>query len=122
MKRNELIKCKDKIFRILTIENDRALVIDCSKTQMPIWVDLKELNDYERIENTIYIKGHRGGKKNLDLLLSDLNDFYQGLETFRINKSRLALIMRGKYINVYDILSYLPRECTKQLHSPILCE
>ena len=47
MKRNELIKCKDKIFRILTIENDRALVIDCSKTQMPIWVDLKELNDYE---------------------------------------------------------------------------
>lgn len=59
---------------------------------------------YIRIENTIYIKGHRGGKKNLDLLLSDLNDFYQGLETFRINKSRLALIMRGKYINVYDIL------------------
>lgn len=57
-----------------------------------------------RIENTIYIKGHRGGEKNLDLLLSDLNDFYQGLETFRINKSRLALIMRGKYINVYDIL------------------
>ena len=49
MKRNELIKCKDKIFRILTIENDRALVIDCSKTQMPIWVDLKELNDYETI-------------------------------------------------------------------------
>ena len=57
-----------------------------------------------RLENSKYIKGKRGGKKNLDLLLSDLNAFYIGLENYRINKSRLALIFRNEYINVYDIL------------------
>lgn len=75
-----------------------------------------------RLENSKYIKGKRGGKKNLDLLLSDLNDFYQELETYRINKSRLELILKGKYINVYDILliSFFLKIDVQELTHPFL--
>lgn len=49
MKRNELIKKNDIVYRILSIINDKAQVIDCQKGTMPIWVNLQELNDYETI-------------------------------------------------------------------------
>ena len=49
MKRNELIKKNDIVYRILSIINDKAQVIDCQKGTMPIWVNLQELNDYEAI-------------------------------------------------------------------------
>lgn len=45
MKRNDIVKCKDKIYRILSVEDNQALIIDCLKATMPLWVPLSELTD-----------------------------------------------------------------------------
>ena len=42
MLKNELIKSDGKIFRVLGINEDRILVIDCVKKTMPIWTRLKD--------------------------------------------------------------------------------
>lgn len=49
MDKNEIIKQNEKIYRVLYINKDKALVIDCLKATMPIWVNIANLNDYEII-------------------------------------------------------------------------
>lgn len=48
MQKNDLIKLDDTIFRVLQIESDRLLVIDCIKRTMPIW---KKNTEYIEIFN-----------------------------------------------------------------------
>ena len=43
MKKNELIKSGSGIYRILHIQNDNVLVIDCVKMTMPNWVKEESL-------------------------------------------------------------------------------
>ena len=76
-----------------------------------------------KIENTKYVSS-RGVQRNLDLLLSDMGSFYEGLEYYKINKSRLANILRNRYMNVFDILLialFLEIKTDELLH-PILPE
>lgn len=76
-----------------------------------------------KIENTKYVSS-RGAQRNLDLLLSDMGSFYEGLEYYKINKSRLANILRNRYMNVFDILLialFLGIKTDELLH-PILPE
>ena len=39
MKKYDLLRCGDSIIRILEIQPDRVLVIDCIKKSMPVWVE-----------------------------------------------------------------------------------
>lgn len=49
MQRNELIKKQDTILRVLEVQADNALIITCSRKEMPKWVDKSQLTDYEKI-------------------------------------------------------------------------
>ena len=54
MKKNDLLKKDDKIFRVLELKEDRVLVIDCVKRTMPKWVEVSALSDFTYLsENMI---------------------------------------------------------------------
>lgn len=43
MKKYDLLRSGDSIIRVLEIQDDRILVIDCIKHSMPVWVDVESL-------------------------------------------------------------------------------
>ncbi len=47
MEKNQLIKCKETIYRVLAVEDDAVLLIDCMKKTMPRWYGLDEIARYE---------------------------------------------------------------------------
>ena len=46
MKKYDLLRSGDSIIRMLEVQADRVLVIDCVKRTMPVWVDVTELESY----------------------------------------------------------------------------
>ena len=46
MKKNDLMKLNDTIIRVLAIEENKILIIDCLKRIMPKWVDSSALSDF----------------------------------------------------------------------------
>lgn len=46
MKKYDLLRAGDSIIRVLEVQGDRVLVIDCIKKTMPVWVDAAELEAY----------------------------------------------------------------------------
>ncbi|MCI8920805.1 MAG: hypothetical protein HFE88_02865 [Acutalibacter sp.] len=46
MKKYDLLRSGDAIIRVLEVQGDRVLVIDCIKRTMPMWVDAAELESY----------------------------------------------------------------------------
>ena len=43
MEKNEIIKVNESIFRILSLNDNKVLAIDCIKATMPIWIDFNSL-------------------------------------------------------------------------------
>lgn len=43
MKKYDLLRSGDSIIRVLDVQDDRILVIDCIKHTMPVWVDVETL-------------------------------------------------------------------------------
>ncbi len=35
-----------QLFRVLAVEDERVLVIDCIKKTMPVWMDMEQMNDF----------------------------------------------------------------------------
>lgn len=68
------------------------------KNNIPIGIYLGS-----KLEGTKYLSP-RGGQKNLDVLLSDMELFYRGYKGWDITKPRLATIFRDSFINIIDIL------------------
>ena len=52
MRKYELLKSRDTILRVLEVEQDRVLVIDCVKQTMPVWVD--------RVQSDYYLECSEG--------------------------------------------------------------
>lgn len=46
MKKHDLLKSDTSIIRVLDIQPDRILMIDCIKRTMPIWVEPAALGSY----------------------------------------------------------------------------
>ena len=46
MKKYDLLRPGDSIIRVLEVQGDRVLVIDCTKRTMPVWVELDTLESY----------------------------------------------------------------------------
>ena len=44
MKKYDLFRFGDSIIRVLDIQDDRLLVIDCINRKMPVWVELESFN------------------------------------------------------------------------------
>lgn len=51
MKKYDLLRSGDSIIRILEIQDDRVLVIDCIKRSMPVWMDGESLKSYSECIN-----------------------------------------------------------------------
>ena len=46
MKKYDLLRSGDSIIRVLDVQDDRILVIDCLKQTMPVWVESELLESY----------------------------------------------------------------------------
>ena len=49
LKKNMILKKEEdsiQIFRVLAIEKEKVLVIDCIKKTMPVWVEIEKLDDF----------------------------------------------------------------------------
>ena len=46
MKKYDLLRSGERIIRVLDVQGDRVLVIDCIKRTMPVWVELDTLESY----------------------------------------------------------------------------
>lgn len=51
MKKNEIVKTANGVFRILSLENEKALAIDCEKKTMPQFFPLSFFENGEILEN-----------------------------------------------------------------------
>mgnify|MGYP003296931582 CR=1 FL=1 len=56
MQKNDILKTKDGIYRILKIDGDRVLAIDCQKRTMPKFYSLEFFDRAEKTGNTMEIK------------------------------------------------------------------
>ena len=52
MKKYDLFRSCDSIIRILEIQPDRVLVIDCIKKNMPVWMEKTLLGSYSECANS----------------------------------------------------------------------
>ena len=49
LKKNMILKKEEdsiQIFRVLAIEKEKVLVIDCIEKTMPVWVEIEKLDDF----------------------------------------------------------------------------
>lgn len=46
MKKNDLLKPNENIIRVLEIQQDKVLIIDCIKRSMPTWIEVIDLKEY----------------------------------------------------------------------------
>ena len=51
MKKYDLLRSGDSIIRVLEVQGDRVLVIDCIKRTMPVWVEVVALDSYSECTN-----------------------------------------------------------------------
>ena len=58
MRKYELLRYKETILRVLEVEQDRVLMIDCIKQTMPVWVD-RATADYTRQTTVVHIRPNR---------------------------------------------------------------
>lgn len=45
MRKNEIFKCGDSIFRVLDIKNKELFLIDCGKRTIPTWISEEKIQD-----------------------------------------------------------------------------
>lgn len=48
MEKNQLVRNHETIYRVLTVDSDEALLIDCIKETMPKWFRIDEVDGFER--------------------------------------------------------------------------
>ena len=66
LKKNMLLKKKNgevQLFRILAVQEEKVLVIDCIKKTMPVWVETGKLDDFVEEQEP-----DRSGKTDIDML------------------------------------------------------
>ena len=51
MKKYDLLQSGDSIIRVLVVQGDRVLIIDCIKRTMPVWVKKDSLESYSECTN-----------------------------------------------------------------------
>ena len=55
MQKNDILKTKDGVFRILKIDGDRLLAIDCQKRTMPKFYSAELFDNAETVDNSIVV-------------------------------------------------------------------
>ncbi len=101
MRKNDLIRTADSVLRILAIDKERVLTIDCLKRNMPKWYPIKSLN----------------GETFTEQELSDLSD----VEIFDIDAldSATRKIVHDRYTIIAGVLPFLTDE---KLRSAVIAQ
>ena len=72
MKKYDLLRSGDSITRVLDVQNDRILVIDCLKQTMPVWMEVESLESYSECSGKdLYDATGFVGTKDIDDLDSE---------------------------------------------------
>ena len=72
MKKHDLLRSGDSIIRVLDVQDDRILMIDCVKQTMPVWVESELLESYVGCtERDLYDAIGVAGTKDIDDLDSE---------------------------------------------------
>ena len=98
MQKNDIIKIGDNVYRVLELKADKALLINCSRVQIPRWFALDDLTECEKADQLC-----------LSIPLPDVESID--------NKSRC--IMNERYTMIAPIIPLVSdfRERNKQLAS-----
>lgn len=67
MQRNELIQCRDSIYRVLETNEDKVLVINCTQKSMPKWVNQNDFSDFEPCSEEFL-------RQTMNVILPDIDD------------------------------------------------
>ena len=101
MKKHDLLRSGDSIIRVLYIQDDRILVIDCIKHSMPVWVDVESLESYSECTN--------------DELLKATGFISVAIDTLDAEQRK---VMYERYTMITPILPFLSNE---KMRSKLIC-
>ncbi len=90
MKKYDLLRSGKRIIRVLDVQSDRVLVIDCIKRTMPVWVESVVLESYV--------------KCTLDDLVEVTGVTHADVDTFNAEQRK---IMYERYTMITPILSFV---------------
>lgn len=125
MKKNSLLEFENSIIRVLHIQSESALIIDCLKRTMPKWIDIELLQECQSITDEELQKKTNISLPDEDMLSKNARRFMQehytlvaGILPFiSDNKLRCEVITKiasEKNISKQTIRSYLCRYLTYQ--------
>lgn len=77
MKKNNLLKYENNIIRVLDIQSETVLIIDCLKRTMPKWVDIELITEYQCIAEEELQKETNISLPDEDTLSKDARRFMQ---------------------------------------------
>ena len=98
MKKHDLLRSGDSIIRVLDVQDDRILVIDCVKHTMPVWVDVEPLKfgmlKYESLNRDSFqselFNPEMLGSGMLEFETSEFHTQCSGKEIVRVKSLALA--------------------------------
>ena len=105
MHKNQLLSSNGLIYRVLDIQEDKALVIDCIKMRVPCWIDAKDINGFSEITQEDLLEINNVKMPPLEHL---------SLEEKKIAQSKYASIgsilpIVGNDISRNEMISYLSK-------------
>ena len=96
MKKYDLLRSGDAIIRVLEVQGDRVLVIDCIKRTMPVWVDAAELESYSECTSGELSQVTEFIPSDVDALDADQR---------KVMYKRYTMMLKEKYCNALGVLA-----------------
>ena len=105
MNKNQLLSSNGQIYRVLDIQEDKTLVIDCIKMRVPCWINTKDLDGFSEIAQEDLLKINNVKMPSLE---------YLSLEERKNVQNKYASIgsilpIVGNDINRNEMISYLSK-------------
>ena len=101
MKKYDLLRNDGSIIRVLEIQRDRVLIIDCIKRTMPVWMELVALEPYAEITSDELSKTTGVTLADVDAMDADQRK-----------------IMYGRYTMIAPIVSFVSDD---RMRSKLIC-
>jgi len=128
MKKHDLMKSGEKMIRVLEVQEDKVLIIDCIRKTMPVWVDITALESYitcteeiseasltaeqkkimqERYTIIAPVLAVLGDTKKRSMVIASI------AETYGVSKQTVRKVL-CQYLSAMDITVLAPKSKSKQ--------
>lgn len=114
MKKHDLLRSGDSIIRILDMQGDRILVIDCMKQTMPVWVAVESLK-FETSEFYSQCSGKEVSVCTVDELFEATGFTSVDIDTLDADQRK---IMHERYTMIAPILPFISDD---KMRSRLIC-